>query len=53
MSPPSVAASMARLKATTASLLIVAPPPTFAGSTQNGVTSSGYGPFQGAFKIVR
>lgn len=37
----------------TVRVTIVAPPPTFAGTTRNGVTSAGYGPFQGAFKIDR
>jgi hypothetical protein len=30
---------------------IVIPPPVFDGTTQNGVTTSGYGPFQGAYQI--
>ena len=30
---------------------IVQPPPSFKGSTRNGVTSSAYGPFQGAFRV--
>lgn len=31
---------------------IVPPPPVFAGSTQNGISSSPYGPFSGAYQIV-
>jgi hypothetical protein len=32
---------------------IVAPPAAFNGSTQNGVTSSPYGPFSGAYRISK
>jgi hypothetical protein len=30
---------------------IVAPPPQFAGSTKNGITSSGYGAWPGAYTV--
>jgi LCCL domain len=32
---------------------IVVPPPAFTGTTSNGVTTSDYGPFQGAYEIIR
>jgi hypothetical protein len=31
---------------------IVPPPPTFAGTTQNGLTSSSYGSYPGAYKVI-
>jgi LCCL domain len=34
-------------------VLIVIAPPAFDGTQQNGVTSSPYGPFQGAYQIVK
>jgi hypothetical protein len=32
---------------------IVVPPPAFTGTTSNGVTTSDYGAFQGAYEIIR
>lgn len=33
-------------------VMIVPPPPAFAGSTQNGITSSPYGAYPGAFQVL-
>jgi hypothetical protein len=37
----------------TVKVRVVPPPPSFTGTTRNGVTTSNYGPYQGAYQIVK